>query len=120
MLTFIKEILTWWNRQTIGTRLHTIFFGKFVGEDEFGNKYYENKKRKKRWVIYKGEIEATKIPVEWYSWMHSIKNKIEDTHDLKKYDWQLKHSSNLTGTDKAYNPQKNQDANKKKYKSWNN
>ena len=63
MLTFIKEILTWWNRQTFGTRLQTIFFGKFVGEDEFGNKYYENKKRKKRWVIYKGEIEATKIPV---------------------------------------------------------
>ena len=76
MLTFVKEILTWWNRQTLGTRLQTIFFGKFVGEDEFGNKYYENKKRKKRWIIYKGEIEATKIPIEWYSWMHSIKNKI--------------------------------------------
>ena len=59
MLTFIKEILTWWNRQTFGTRLQTIFFGKFVGEDEFGNKYYENKKINKRWVIYKGEIEAT-------------------------------------------------------------
>ena len=84
MLTFIKEILTWWNRQTFGTRLNTLFFGKFVGEDEFGNKYYENKKRKKRWVIYKDEIEATKIPVEWYSWMHSIKNKIEENHELKK------------------------------------
>ena len=120
MLTFIKEILTWWNRQTLGTRLQTIFFGKFVGEDEFGNKYYENKKRKKRWVIYKDEIEATKIPVEWYSWMHSIKNKIEGTHKLKKYKWQIKHSSNLTGTEKAYNPQNNKDATKKKYKTWNN
>tara|TARA_B100001121_G_scaffold300675_1_gene310773 strand:+ start:2072 stop:2434 length:363 start_codon:yes stop_codon:yes gene_type:complete len=120
MLTFLKEILTWWNRQTLGTRLQTIFFGNFVGEDEFGNKYYENKKRKKRWVIYKGEIEATKIPVDWYSWIHFIKNKIEETHELKKYDWQKKHLSNQTGTEKAYNPQKNQDANKKKYKSWNN
>ena len=46
------------------------------------------KKEKKRWVIYNGEIEATKIPVEWYSWMHSIKNKIEQTHELEKYDWQ--------------------------------
>ena len=45
MLTFIKEILTWWNRQTLGTRLQTIFSGKFVGKDEFGNKYYENKKK---------------------------------------------------------------------------
>ena len=119
MLTLIKEMLTWWNHQTFGTRLNTIFFGKLVGEDHFGNKYYENKKRKKRWVIYKGEIEATKIPVEWYSWMHSIKNKIEETHELKKYDWQKNHLSNQTGTNKAYNPQKNLDANKKKYKSWN-
>ena len=120
MLTLFKKIFTWWNRDTFGTRLKTIFFGKFVGEDDFGNKYYENKKRKKRWVIYKGEIEATKIPVEWYSWMHSIKNKIEETHELKKYDWQKDHLSNQTGTDKAYNPQKNQDAIKKKYKTWNN
>ena len=120
MLTFIKEILTWWNRQTVGTRLNTFFFGKFVGEDEYGNKYYENKKRKKRWVIYNGEIEATKIPVDWYSWMHSIKNKIEENHDLYKYDWQKKHLSNQTGTEKAYNPQKNKGATKKKYKSWNN
>ena len=119
MLTLLKKVFTWWNRDTFGTRLKTIFFGKLVGRDVFGNKYYESKNGK-RWVIYSNTIDASKIPVEWYSWMHSIKNKIEDTHDLKKYDWQLKHSSNLTGTDKAYNPQKNQDANKKKYKSWNN
>ena len=116
----IKQIFTWWNSQTFGTLLYTIFFGKLVGKDEFGNKYYENKKTKKRWVIYRGEIEATKIPVEWYSWMHFIKNKIEDIHEMKKYNWQKNHLPNQTGTTKAYNPQKNQDATKKKYKSWNN
>ncbi len=120
MLTFIKEILTWWNRQTFGTRLQTIFFGKFVGKDDYGNKYYENKKKNKRWVIYNDQIEATKIPIEWYSWMHSIKNKIENNHELIKYEWQKKHLPNSTGTDKAYNPQKNKNATKKKYKSWNN
>ena len=120
MLTFIKEILTWGNRQTFGTRLQTIFFGKFVGKDDYGNKYYENKKKNKRWVIYNDRIEATKIPIEWYSWMHSIKNKIEDTHELKKYNWQKNHLSNQTGTNKAYNPKKNRNAIKKKYKSWNN
>ena len=113
MLTLIKEILTWWNRQTFGTRLNTFFFGKLVGEDQFGNKYYENKKRKKRWVIYNGEIDATKIPVNWYSWMHFINNKIEEVHDLKKYDWQKNHLSNQTGTEKAYNPKKSKDATKK-------
>ena len=119
MLTFIKQIFTWWNQQTIGTRIHTIFFGKFVGKDSFGNKYYENKNGK-RWVIYADEIDASKIPVEWYSWMHFTQNKIEKKHDIKKYSWQKPHQPNLTGTDSAYYPNKNKDANKKKYKSWKN
>ena len=119
MLTLFKKIFTWWNQDTFGTRLKTIFFGKLVGTDELGNKYYESKNGK-RWVIYSDTIDASKIPVEWYSWIHFIKNKIEDTHDLKKYDWQKNHLSNQTGTDKAYNPKKNKNATKKKYKSWNN
>ena len=47
MLTLLKEIFTWWNHQTLGTRLFTLFFGKLVGEDDFGNKYYESKTFKK-------------------------------------------------------------------------
>ena len=69
MLTFFKKIFTWWNQDTFGTRIQTIFSGKFKGKDNFGNKYYENKKGK-RWVIYSDEIDASKIPVEWYSWIH--------------------------------------------------
>ena len=38
MLTIFKEIFIWWNRQTLGTRIHTIFFGKLVGKDIYGNK----------------------------------------------------------------------------------
>ena len=51
MLTLLKKIFTWWNQDTFGTRLKTIFFGKLVGNDELGNKYYESKNGK-RWVIY--------------------------------------------------------------------
>ena len=115
----IKQIFTWWNSQTLGTFLYTIFFGKFVGEDSFGNKYYQSKKGK-RWVIYFDEIDASKIPVEWYSWIHFMPNKIEKNHDLKKYDWQKPHKPNLTGTDSAYYPNKNKDAIQKKYKTWKN
>ena len=39
-----KIFFTWWNKQTFGTFLKTLFFGKFVGSDEFGNKYYKSKK----------------------------------------------------------------------------
>ena len=45
-----KIIFTWWNKQTFGTFLKTFFFGKFVGTDEYGNKYYQNKKNE-RWVV---------------------------------------------------------------------
>ena len=119
MLTLFKKIFTWWNRDTFGTRLKTIFTGKFVGKDSFGNKYYESKKGK-RWVIYSGNVDASNIPVEWFSWMHFTKNKIEQNHDLKKYTWQKPHQSNQTGTDNAYYPNKEKDVTKKKYKTWEN
>ena len=117
MLTLFKKIFIWWNQDTIGTKIYTIFFGKFVGKDSFGNRYYESKKGK-RWVIYAGEIDASKIPVEWYSWIHFTPNKIEKKHNLDKYDWQKPHKHNLTGTDKSYYPYKKEDAIKKKYKAW--
>ena len=47
MLTIFKQIFVWWNQQTLGTRMYTFFYGKLVGEDQLGNKYYENKKKTK-------------------------------------------------------------------------
>tara|TARA_Y100000992_G_scaffold293219_1_gene251589 strand:- start:83 stop:442 length:360 start_codon:yes stop_codon:yes gene_type:complete len=117
MLTLLKKIFTWWNQDTFGTRLKTIFFGKLAGTDQFGNKYYEDNKGK-RWVIYSDVIDASKIPVEWYSWIHFTPNKIEKKHELEKYNWQKPHQSNLSGTDKAYYPNKNKNGVKKKYTSW--
>ena len=75
MLTFLKEIFTWWNRQTFGTRIRTLIKGKLKGQDIFGNKYYYNS-RGKRWVIYNSNVESTKIPPEWHLWIHYlVKNK---------------------------------------------
>ena len=111
MLTLFKQIFTWWNHQTLGTRLHTFFKGKFIGKDENGNKYYESKNGR-RWVIYNGEVDSTKIPNEWFSWIHFTKNKIEKVQDQKKFSWQKSHKPNLTGTDKAYHPKKSENENK--------
>ena len=119
MLTFLKQIFIWWNQETIGTKLKTIFFGKLVGKDIFGNKYYQNNSGK-RWIIYKDEVDASKIPNEWFSWMHFMTNKIENIHDLKKHDWQKPHQHNQTGTDNAYHPNKKNVEINKKYKSWKN
>tara|TARA_B110000444_G_C18415423_1_gene399980 strand:- start:189 stop:548 length:360 start_codon:yes stop_codon:yes gene_type:complete len=119
MLTFFRKIFTWWNQETLGTKLKTIFSGKLVGSDTFGNKYYESKTGK-RWIIYRDEIDASKIPNEWYSWIHFTNNKIENIHNLKKYKWQKPHQSNQTGTKNAYHPNKENDQIKKKYSSWKN
>jgi NADH:ubiquinone oxidoreductase subunit len=52
--------------KTLGTRFHTWRKGTKVGQDEFGNVYYEGGKdsegRTRRWVIYNGYAEASMIP----------------------------------------------------------
>lgn len=99
----------------IGTKLYTSFFGKKVGEDKFGNKYYcssksEGKKvgrynKERRWVIYNGKAEASKIPPYWHGWIHYNTDEIPAEKDMKKaYSWQQEHLPNLTGTNLSYLP----------------
>ena len=113
----LKIIFTWWNRQTFGTFLKTLFFGEHVGTDEYGNKYYRSKKND-RWVVYSKNIEATKITSDWYLWIHHTVDKIPDKKD-KKYIWQKKHLENQTGTNNSYKPVKiKKNEIKKKYETW--
>lgn len=91
----------------LGTIFWTWLYGICVGEDEFGNRYYEHKKvsssgRKKRWVIYKGYPEASKVPAEWHGWLHYTTSQVPKVH--KKYFWEKPHVMNLTGTSRAYYP----------------
>ncbi len=112
-----KIIFTWWNKQTFGTFLKTIFLGKYVGKDEYGNKYYKNK-LDERWVIYSNNIEATKITSDWFLWMHHTIDKIPNNNE-KKYIWQKNHLENKTGTKDSYKPIKiEKNGTKKKYETW--
>ena len=98
--------------------MKTLFTGIYVGNDDFGNKYYKNKKNE-RWVIYSNNIEATKITSEWYLWMHHTVDKIPDSKNKRKYDWQKQHEENKTGTNKSYKPIKiRKNDLKKKYDTW--
>ena len=94
---------------TIGTRIYTLFKGKQVGTDEFGNRYFVEKspaknRRRKRWVLYKGIDEASKVPAHWHGWLHYTHDDLPGTQPAKKYDWQKEHIPNLTGTTGAYVP----------------
>jgi len=120
-MSFLKQIFTWWHRQTFGTFVYTLIFGKFVGEDQFGNKYYSDSKEKKRWVIYKKRVESTKIPPNWHSWIHfQTKNKPNLKGQL--FSWQKQHEENLTGTKRAHKPDgsmlNNEKKDMKKYETW--
>lgn len=100
----LKEIFTWWNGQTIGTRLWTARKGQLVGDDAQGNKYYRTADNKRRWVIYNGEVEASRIPPEWHIWLHhTIDEPPTERSDAVKA-WEKGHRPNLTGTAGAYHP----------------
>ncbi len=83
---------------------------KCVGRDQSGNKYYTAKprkgyKRQRRWVIYKGAPEATKIPPEWHGWMHHQTDDVPSSDQQSfRRKWQKPHQQNMTGTDEAYRP----------------
>jgi|TARA_B100001093_G_scaffold505648_1_gene563320 NADH:ubiquinone oxidoreductase subunit len=114
----LNIIFTWWNRQTLGTFLKTIFYGKYVGKDELGNRYYKSKKNE-RWVVYSKNVEATKITSDWYLWMHHTSDKTPVQKDIKKYSWQKSHLENQTGSKNSYKPIKiKKNDIKKKYETW--
>ncbi len=107
----LKAMLTWWNGATIGVH-NTIKKGAvFVGQDELGNKYYEAKDtrdsydgRKRRYVVYNGYAEASKVTPDWHGWLHHTFDEPPTVEPLKRQSWEKDHQPNLTGTLHAWKP----------------
>lgn len=92
---------------SFGTWLFTRLHGELIGSDEFGNKYFIDKrtkgqKRERRWVIYKGAPEASKVPPEWHGWLHHTSDA--PLPEAKRHPWMLEHQPNPTGTALAWHP----------------
>lgn len=103
----LGKIFTWWDGATIGTTLYSARKGKLVGEDIFGNKYYSNKNSKdgdRRWVIYFGSNDASRVPPEWHGWLHKSYDEIPESHLPQPRIWEKEPTGNLTGTADAYRP----------------
>src|ERR1039457_6225176 len=104
MKTFLLRLFTWWNGQTFGTQLWTKLYGEFVGEDEFGNRYYRTRKGKidptlsmeRRWVIYNGIAEASMVPPSWHGWLHHTVDVPPPVDNIKPHSWEKPHRPNLT------------------------
>jgi NADH:ubiquinone oxidoreductase subunit len=108
---------------TITTRLFTLFNGKLVGEDAFGNRYFTEKKspkqmKSKRWVLYNGLSEPSKIPAQWFGWMHYTTDVLPTETDRQPYAWEKPHLPNLTGTKNAYSPPAKSPVNTGDYEAW--
>jgi NADH:ubiquinone oxidoreductase subunit len=103
-----KNIFTWWEGATFGTFMGTQTGGVRVGEDALGNVYYQAKKPvngfTRRWVIYKGSNDASRVPPEWHGWLHHSIDALPDHGLPAPRRWERDPTPNLTGTVKAYRP----------------
>ena len=102
------KIFTWWNGATIGTMLYTARKGEQVGTDAQGNKYYRSKpkegERERRWVIYDGNNDASRVPAEWHGWLHGAFDDVPESHLPPAKIWEVDYTPNATGTADAYRP----------------
>ena len=100
----LLRAVTWWNGQTLNTQLYTWRKGVRVGEDDAGNIYYRSSDDKKRWVIFNGEAEASRVNPDWHGWLHHTWAEPPNKAPLEHKPWQTPHQKNLTGTADAYLP----------------
>jgi NADH:ubiquinone oxidoreductase subunit len=107
----LKQIFTWWTGATIGAWFQIHRSSVFIGEDETGNRYFESRNkrfnydgRNRRFVIYKGYPDASKVTPDWHGWLHHTFDEPPVRAPLKRRAWEKDHQPNLTGTVWAWRP----------------
>ena len=102
-----NSFFIWWDGATIGT-LNGLRGKSRVGEDALGNVYYEGGQdvhgRPRRWVIYNGPNDASRVPPDWFSWLHHLIDAVPDQALPPVRTWEKPAVPNLTGTADAYRP----------------
>jgi len=103
------KLFTWWNSVSPGGRFDIKRRSEHVGTDDYGNRYFQDRKisvegRKRRYVIYKGLAEPSKVPAEWHGWLHYTFDEPPTEAPLQTKSWETDHKPNMTGTDFAYRP----------------
>jgi len=113
-MSILGKIFTWWNGATFTTMLDSARKGELVGHDAQGNKYYRAKKpypkghpfqgRERRWVIYNGSNDASRVPAEWHGWLHGSLAGVPESNLPPPRIWEVEYTPNATGTAKAHHP----------------
>lgn len=122
MSNLFTRAFTWWQGQSWGTQLYTWRRGEKVGEDAAGNVYYRNGDDSKRWVVYNGEIEGSRISPEWHGWLHRTWDEAPTEKPMAHKPWEKPHLPNLSGTEAAYAPagsiRRPEPARRQDYEAW--
>ncbi len=110
----LSKLFTWWNGATIGTSVNSAMTGELVGTDFQGNTYYRAKKPRapgqpglaeRRWVMYNGANDASRVPAEWHGWLHGSFDGVPESNLPPPRIWEVGYTPNATGTPAAYCPQ---------------
>ena len=104
ILKSILRVVTWWNGSTLNTQLWSWRKGVKVGEDAEGNTYHQTRDGKRRWVMFNGEAEASRVNPDWHGWLHHTFDESPADRPLAHKAWEKPHHQNLTGTAQAYVP----------------
>ena len=105
----LDKIFTWWSGWTVGTLFDVKRRSDFIGEDDYGNRYFQDRKasyegRHRRYVIYKGIAEPSKVPADWHGWLHYTFDQPPTERPFERKSFEIDHTPNLTGTIYAYRP----------------
>ena len=105
-------------------KLYSNFFAKKIGIDSYGNTYFSKKNnspknnfREERWVIYDGEVEASKVPPQWNAWLHHATNKVPNKNIFTP-QWIKKHKPNFRKKITLQDLNFNNSEIKKTYHKW--
>jgi NADH:ubiquinone oxidoreductase subunit len=104
LLNTLLRAVTWWNGSTLNTSIYTWRKGIRVGEDDAGNVFYRNADDTRRWVMFNGEAEASRVNPDWHGWLHHTFKEPPTEQPLARKAWEKPHEENLTGTAMAYAP----------------
>jgi NADH:ubiquinone oxidoreductase subunit len=91
------------------TMLQTWLKGELVGVDEYGNRYYRERRsqgwrNERRWVVFSRAADPTLVPTGWVGWLHKRIEKPPSEQPLPAPRWEKERLPNLTGTPGAYLP----------------
>ena len=102
---WLANAFTWWNGASWGTAIFSRRHGREVGRDQAGNVYFQHRTNpNRRWVIYHGSNEASRVPPDWQLWLRGTIEELPDKVLPPTRRFQKDPTPNLTGTMAAFRP----------------